>query len=272
MAFTPPPYPKALKRSNWDSNKGLLAKAKGFTGMGEGLAKLEAQYGKISWTQFDLKLKWGTLNNYAKAGFTVSKLDQDAKAAAAAAASGEVAKLRTEAFAVRDMADQTAKEYGKNPLFKSAATLAKTISTEADHLGVAVNANSLSSKIAESKAEVLAPITMTLNLLEKDFARLYKILETKAAAILKSPTYVTWRDERTMKACRDFNQVIGNASKIAPFGVDIGGSAAEYSSFFNDMNLYARVDVPFEEDAGAPEIKKHLTELVKLVKRAKSLR
>ena len=83
--------------------------------MGEGLAKLEAQYGKISWTQFDLKLKWGTLNNYAKAGFTVSKLDQDAKAAAAAAASGEVAKLRTEAFAVRDMADQTAKEYGKNP-------------------------------------------------------------------------------------------------------------------------------------------------------------
>ena len=58
MAFDKPEYSDVLTRKNWDKNRGVLAKMAGFTGIGDGLAKLEGLYNKIDWTIFDLELQF----------------------------------------------------------------------------------------------------------------------------------------------------------------------------------------------------------------------
>jgi hypothetical protein len=273
MAFEKPAYPDALKRRNWDQNKSLLAKMKGFTGMGEALKKLEDQYDAVKWNEvFDFKGKFGGLNAYAQNGFTVANLDKMAKAAVAEVQSGECSKVRKYALEVRKLATETAAEYDKNALLKKTAKLCREIATEADHFSVAVNINSMSGKIQAAHDEVMMPIKTTLDVLEKDYNRLVIALERGVVPVIQNPSYETWKAGGLMTLCRNLNQVIGNAGKMAAFGCDIGGDAASFKKFFDDMNLYARVDVPFAKDAPQTEVKQHLAALLQLIKRAKALR
>jgi hypothetical protein len=273
MAFDKPDYPDVLRRRSWDQNKGLLAKMKGFTGVGDALEKLENKYNAVKWDDiFDLKGHFGRLNEYANNGFTIKNLDTMAKAAMAEVQSGTCSEVRKLALEVKKLANDTAAEYEKNPLLKKTAKLCREMATAADHLSVAVNPNSMSSRIAAQHKLVMGPIDTTLSLLEKDYNRLVTELERAIIPVIQNPSYATWEKAGLMTRCRNLNQVIGNAGKMAAFGCDIGGDAASFKKFFDDMNLYARVAVPFEKDAPETDIKKHLAALLQLIKRAKALR
>lgn len=274
MNFEKPEYPDTLKRRNWDKNKSVLAKMKGYTGLGDALDQLEEQYNKVKWGEiFDLKEKFGSINQYMENHFTLAKLAAAERAAMDDVKTGECGKLRTKAYEVRDLATATAKDYDKNPIIpKKTAQLARDIATAADHLGVAANMNSMGPIIQEMKRLVMHPIDSSIAMIEKNYAAHILALEHAVVALVQNPSYETWKSQGTMTLCRNLNQQIGNVEKFVSFGCDLGMDAAHCKQFFEDMQVYAREDVPFEQDAPVEEIKKHVAELVQLVKRAKALK
>ena len=54
MAFKRPDYPAILTKTNWDKNKGVVAKMAGATGVGDALSKLEAAYKAVDWKKFEI--------------------------------------------------------------------------------------------------------------------------------------------------------------------------------------------------------------------------
>jgi len=269
MAFEKPDYPGELTRKNWDKNKGLLAKMAGFTGMGDALAKLEALYKKIDWTPFDLEVQFprGDKN------FTLSKLEVAVTEAVKEVKNGDCAKLRTEAFSVRDLGEKTEKDYKANKLIpKSTTALCASIGKAADMLGVAVNANSMVNRIQESAKQVRAPYDVTAAAIQKNYHAHLSALERAFTPIVKEPTYQMWDDGHIMTLARNLNQQIGNVENLVQKGYDIGMDAAACGKFFKDMNLYARQGVPFKMDAPEPERKEHVKEMLKLLIRARALK
>lgn len=53
MAYEPRPIPKLLTKSDWQKNKGLIAKAAGSTGIGPLMEKLETAYKNVNWEVFN---------------------------------------------------------------------------------------------------------------------------------------------------------------------------------------------------------------------------
>jgi hypothetical protein len=272
MPFEPPEYPATLTKANWDSNKSILAKMKGYTGIGDALHDLEAQYKKVPWkTKFDLPEVFGrNVKKYFQDGITMKDIDN---AARAALADGDCAKLRKMAQEVRDLARDTAAEYAKSKTIpKKTTQLCRDISTDADRLAVAVNTNSLSSKLEASKQELLKPLLGTAALIEKNFASHVKALEKVVLTLVQNPTRETWIKEDTMTYCRNLNQQIGNVEKLARFDIDVGMDEAHCVKFFDDMEVYAAKSAPFKEDASPEEIKMHVAALIQLLKRAKAIK
>jgi hypothetical protein len=274
MAFDPPPYPDTLKRQHWDSNKSIMAKMKGYTGIGDALDDLDAKYRKVKWKEvFDFKARYGAFNQYAQNGFSIGALAAAVKAALAEVQSGDCSKLRAAAFELRKLAETTARDYAKSAVVpKKTTQLCRDIATEADQLGVAVNVNTMSPKIEAARKEIMGPVDTTLTLLEKDYDRLIVAVEHGVVELVRHPSYDTWDGQHIMDLCRNLNQVIGNAAKMADFGCDIGGDATHFQKLFEDLNLYARKQVPFNKDAQTDEVKKHVAALIQMVKRAKALR
>jgi hypothetical protein len=269
MAFKKPDYPADLTRRNWDKNKGVLAKMAGFTGMGEALASLEKTYAKVDWKPFDLELIFPKGDK----AFTLPKLEAAVVEAVKEVKSGGCAKLRTEAFEVRDLAAKTEKDFKANKLIpKSSAALCASISTAADHLGVAVNANSMVVLIQASAKEVRSSYDLAAAAIEKNYARHLSALEKAFAPVVKDPSYDTWRDAGIMTLARNLNQQIGNVENLVGKGYDLGMNATDCTKFFKDMNLYARIAVPFKENAPEPERKDHAKEMLKLLMRARTLK
>ena len=269
MAFEKPEYSDVLTRKNWDKNKSVLAKMAGFTGIGDGLAKLEALYNKIDWTIFDLEVQFPR----GSKEFTLPKLDEAAKEAVANVKSGDCAKLRTEAFSLRDLALKTEKDYKANKLIpKSTTALCASIAKAADFLGVAVNPNSMGGRIVESAKKVRATYDLTAASIHKNYVGHLSALEKAFIPVTKTPTYEAWRDAGIMTLARNLNQQIGNVENLVQKGYDMGMDVGACTKFFKDMNLYARVAVPFEANAPEAERKEHVKEMVKLLIRAKALK
>ncbi len=269
MAFDPPPYPAELTRRNWDKNKGILAKMAGFTGMGDALGKLEALYGKVDWRPFDLEKVFPR----GSKEFTLDKLEAAVKEAVKAVQSGDCAKLRTEAYSVRDLALKTEKDFKANKLIpKSSTALCATIGQAADHLGVAVNPNSMVVRIQASAKLVRSPYDLFVENVEKNYAKHVSALEKAFVPVVGEPTCEKWKDAKIMALARNLNQQVGNVENVVSKGYDIGMNIGECNQFFADMSLYARVDCPFKEDAPEAERKEHVREMLKLLKRAHTLK
>ncbi len=269
MAFEKPVYSSELTKKNWDKNKGVLAKMAGFTGVGDGLTKLEAVYNKIDWTVFDME----KLFPRGDKNFTLGKLEAAVIEAVKEVKSGDCAKLRTEAFAMRDLAQKTEKDFKANKLIpKSSTALCASIAQAADHLGVAVNANSMVDRIQASAKGVRAIYDATAENVKKNYHGHVVALEKAFMPVVKDPTYENWRDAGIMTLARNLNQQVGNVENLASKGYDMGMDLAACSKFFKDMNLYARVAVPFEKDAAQPERMEHAKTLLKLLIQAKTLR
>jgi hypothetical protein len=269
MAFNKPEYPSDLTRKNWDKNKSTLAKMAGYTGLGEALDGLEKIYKKIDWDVFDLEKQFprGDKN------FTLKKLEAAVLEAVKEAKSGDCAKLRTEAFSVRDLATKTEKEYKANKLIpKSTTALCASIAKSADFLGVAVNSNSMIGYIQDSAKGVRSAYDVTAASIEKNFHTHVQKLKTAFVPVAKEPTYEKWNAAGIMTLARNLNQQIGNVANLVEKGYDLGMNVSQCNQFFKDMNLYARVAVPFKDNAPEKERKEQAMELLKLIIRAEKLK
>ena len=187
--------------------------------------------------------------------------------------SGATAKLRASALEVEKLALKTEKDYKANKLVpKTATALCASIAKAAEALAVAANQNSVGGYIAESAKLVRGMYDATAANIQKSYGTHLNALATAFTPVVKDPSYSTWRDAGIMTLARNLNQQVGNVGNLAEKGYDVGMNIAECSKFFKDMNLYARVAVPFGEDAPEEERKGHAKTMLLLLKRAKELK
>lgn len=259
MAFTRPTYPAVLTKSNWDKNKGLMAKMAGATGVGEALAKLEAAFKAVDWKKFEIVAN--------KPNPFSLKVVEAQKKAAIAEMNGAAAKLRLAAFAARDAAKKAAPDLKKNPLTKSAGGLCDQIENAADFMGVGANTNSLSGYIEKDVAESRKAFDFTVNAIKTKIPTNVAALQKAIKAVGDTPTAKSWSGAGMMTRCRDLNQLIGNVPKLVEMGYDLNMDTGKAKKFFDDMRVYASKDCPFaaNDTAGA---KKALDAVKDLAKRA----
>jgi hypothetical protein len=259
MAFKRPDYATVLTKSNWDKNKGVVAKMAGATGVGEALAKLETAYKAVDWSKFEI------VNN-KPSPFSLAKLEAQKKAAVAEM-NGNAAKLRVAAFAARDAAKKAAGDLKKNPLTKSAGAICDQIEKAADFMGVGANANSLGTYIEKDVAESRNAFDFTAKAIQTKIPNCVAALIKAIKGVDDPPTAKGWQGQQMMTKCRDLNQLIGNIPKLTEMGYDLKMDSAKAKKFFDDMRVFASKDVPF--DAKNPEAaKKALAAVTELAKRA----
>ena len=259
MAFKRPVYPPILTKSNWDKNKGVVAKMAGATGVGEALAKLESTFKAVDWAKFEI------VQN-KPSPFSLVKLEAQKKAAIAEM-NGNAAKLRLAAFAARDVAKKAAGDLKKNPLTKSAGGICDQIEKAADFMGVGANANSLGGYIDKDVAESRNAFDFTAKAIQTKIPSSVAALVKAIKGVGDPPTAKGWQGQQMMTKCRDLNQLIGNIPKLNEMGYDLKMDSAKAKKFFDDMRVFASKDVPFDaKDADAA--KKALAAVTELAKRA----
>lgn len=265
---TVPTYDPMLTQKNWDKNKGSLAKMAGYTGMGDALRTLEADYKKVDWTVFDMQV----LFPRGSKDFTLPKLEKAMEAAVKDAKAGAAAKLRASALETRDTALKTEKDYKANKLVPKAATaLCASIAKAAEQLSVAANANSVGGYVSESAKLVRGIYDVTAANIKKSYGMHLNKLAVAFAPVVRDTSYAAWRDAGIMTLARNLNQQVGNVGNLAEKGYDVGMNTGECDKFFKDMNLYGRVAVPFEENASETDRKGHARAMLLLLKRGTEL-
>jgi hypothetical protein len=259
MAFKRPDYPAILTKTNWDKNKGVVAKMAGATGVGDALSKLEAAYKAVDWKKFEIA-------NNKPNPFSLPKLEA-MKKAAMAEVSGNAAKLRTAAFAARDAAKKASGDLKKNPLTKSASVICDQIEKAADFMGVGANSNSLGGYIQKDVDEAKNAFDHTAKAIKTKIPSTVTALRSAIKAAGDPTTPKQWKAAAMMTKCRDLNQLIGNVPTLTEMGYDLGMDTGKAKSFFEDMKIYASKECPFEDNKPA-EAKKALAAVTALAQRA----
>ncbi len=259
MAFTRPAYPAVLTKSNWDKNKGIVAKMAGATGVGEALAKLESAFNAVDWKKFEIAANKPN-------PFSLPKLEAQKKLAIAEM-NGNAAKLRVAAFAARDTAKKAAGDLKKNPLTKSAGAICDQIEKAADFMGVGANPSSLSTYIQKDVDEAKVAFDVTAKAIKTKIPATVAALVKAIKAAGNPTTPKSWKAAAMMTKCRDLNQLIGNVPKLTEMGYDLGMDTAKAKKFFDDMKTYASKECPFEENK-PDDAKKALAAVTSLAERA----
>ena len=259
MGFKRPDYPAVLTKTNWDRNKGVIAKMAGATGVGDAPAKLESAYKPVDWKKFEIAANKPN-------PFSLPKLEA-MKKAAIAEMNGNAAKLRAAAFAARDAAKKASGELKKNPLTKSAGAICDQIEKAADFMGVGANGNSLGGDIQKDVDEAKNAFDTTAKAIKTKIPSTVSALVKAIKAAGDPPTPKSWKDAAMMTKCRDLNQLIGNVPKLTEMGYDLGMDTGKAKSFFEDMRIYASKECPFEENKPA-DAKKALAAVSSLAQRA----
>jgi hypothetical protein len=240
MAFKRPDYPTILTKTNWDKNKGVVAKMAGATGVGDALAKLEAAYKAVDWKKLEIA-------ENKPNPFNLTKLEA-MKKAAIAEMNGNAAKLRVAAFAARDAAKKAAGDLKKNPLTKGAGAVCDQIEKAADFMGVGANSNSIGGYIQKDVDEAKAAFDTTYKAIKTKLPATVNALKSAIKAAGDPTTPKQWKAAGMMTKCRDLNQLIGNVPKLTEMGYDLGMDTGKAKTFFEDMRTYASKDCPFEEN------------------------
>lgn len=94
--FERPALPVELTKKNWDKKKGKIAKMAGKTGMGDAFSKVEKAYKSVDWDKLEM------ISNKPRP-FDLKKWDK-MRDDAAGEMKGNLAKLRTQCYALRDLA------------------------------------------------------------------------------------------------------------------------------------------------------------------------
>ena len=259
MAFKKPDYPAVLTKTNWDKNKGVIAKMAGATGVGDALSKLEAAYKAVDWKKFEIAANKPN-------PFSLPKLEA-MKKAAIAEMNGNAAKLRLAAFAARDAAKKAAVDLKKNPLTKGAGAVCDQIEKAADFMGVGANANSLGGYIQKDVDEAKVLFDATAKSIRNNIPERVAALKNAIRGAGDPTTKEKWSAAAMMTKCRDLNQLIGNVPKLTDMGYELGMDTAKAKKFFEEMRPYASHDCPFDDEEGA---KKALAAVKALAQRAEA--
>ena len=126
--------PPILTKANWDSEKGIIAKMKGETGIGEAMKQVKSAYDAVAWEKLDAKMACQNTK------------DLTVVAKAWAAAEGEwpkINKLREKVKELTDLAEATEKKYKKSSTIPASSTQhVGRIATAADHFWMTLKQNS----------------------------------------------------------------------------------------------------------------------------------
>jgi|GEM_PF-3086689 len=256
-----PDYDTLLTARNWDKKKGVFAKMVGRTGIGSALQKLEKTYNQVNWDALEMTKKKPRPFNLR----TWDRMRDDA----IKEMNGGLAKLRKECYTVRDLAKATeAKFKKKKTVPKSATQLCADIAKQADFMGVGANANSMGTRIEKMYAFGRRATDFTAEGIAKKAPAKVAAALKSLATVTRSPTYETWKRLQMMTRARDVNQYIGNVSKLINMGYRLPLNAGQCDKLFKVMQPYASVDVPFDTDADAEEVKAHVSTLTKAMKAA----
>lgn len=142
MPYTRPDYPQILKKTDWDSKKGTIAKIAGKTGVGEAAAECERRYAAVQWQKLEFAKNPPGVNSFTKADWDRRLADAKSEI------TGNLRLLVDALFKLRDVATAAETKFKNNKLIPSSSTAhVGQMARTADQLGVSLNANSLATPI-----------------------------------------------------------------------------------------------------------------------------
>lgn len=223
MPFLRPAYPQILKKTDWDSKKGTIAKIAGRTGVGEAMAVCERAYTDVKWEELELSKIPFNLRNFTKAGWD-RELEQ-----AKAQATGNLRKLVESLYKLRDVASAAAEKFARNMLIPSSSPEhVKLIAKTADQLGVSLNTNSIGGTILADYNAVLAKVTQAAAIvpttLRSALAKMPAEISDLKRMAAATPLQVGAINSKFYTAARDLSQNSVNVQKfIEERGVPVPG-------------------------------------------------
>lgn len=151
MPYARPDYPQILKKNDWDSKKGTIAKIAGKTGVGEAAAECERRFAAVQWQKLELAKNAPGVNSFTKVDW--DRRLNDAKSEI----TGNLRQFVEALYKLRDVAKAAETKFKSNKLIPSSSTShVAQIAKTADQLGVSLNANSLATPIMADYNDVLA--------------------------------------------------------------------------------------------------------------------
>lgn len=253
--FERPALPAELTKKNWDKKKGKIAKMAGKTGMGDAFSKVEKAYKSVDWDKlemisnkprpFDLK-KWNKMRDDA-VGET----------------KGNLGKLRTQCYALRDLAKKTEAKFSKNKAIpKSSAALCGDIAKKADFMGVGCNPSSMGTRIVKMYKSGRYMFDFTAQGIAKTAPSKVTACLASLKELESDPTLENWKANHMMTRARDVNQYMGNVSKLIKAGYNLPLNAGQCDKLFKIISPYASKDEgPLKDDATAQDVKKEIARL-----------
>jgi hypothetical protein len=263
--FNRPDYPKSLTRANWDKKKSLLAKAAGETGVGEAMDAAKGAYDAVDWDKLEGCNHAPSGNNFTKAAWKAVRDD------AMKEVTGNLAKFSRSLYDLRDVARTAAAKFQKaKTVPKSDGKLALEIATEADHLGVAMNKNSVSGLIEERYQDFQKTYDDMVANVQANLRKTVAGAKIAAGQIAKDPTTANF-NSRITSAARNITQTIGNIPRFIAAGYDVGIDAGTAKKLFDEMKDWANKIPYLPQDTAEPEVKKELMSFVKALKQCETL-
>jgi hypothetical protein len=222
-------YPAALLATNWDKNKGTVAKIAGETGIGDALKKLKAQHASIDWGLL-------TANGYGKL-HNLAEVD-DAEKKAKAYFQAKIVPYQSAARSVRDLANGVAKKFAANKLIpKSSTAYVSSIAQAADIVAVACKSMDEEAKSFDVyRGKLQQQIDGQQRLIRPNIAK----LKSGLAACLKDPTKDSW-NKNAKQQCRSIN----NGVQVNPeWKKQFGAVWVKYDgeTFFNKLKDEDKLD------------------------------
>ncbi|MGH7042785.1 MAG: hypothetical protein ACREFY_11710, partial [Acetobacteraceae bacterium] len=158
--------------------------------------------------------------------------------------SGNLAKFSKSLYDLRDVARAAATKFQKaKTIPKSDAKLALEIGTEADHLGVAMNKNSVAGVIEERYQDYLKTYDDMVANVQANLRKTVGVAKVAAGQISKDPTAANFNSHIT-SAARGITQAIGNIPRFIAAGYDVGVDSGTAKKLFDEMKGWAN-KIPF---------------------------
>lgn len=276
MPFLRPAYPQILKKTDWDSKKGTIAKIAGRTGVGEAMAVCERAYTDVKWEELELSKIPFNLRNFTKAGWD-RELEQ-----AKAQATGNLRKLVESLYKLRDVASAAAEKFARNMLIPSSSTEhVKLIAKTADQLGVSLNTNSIGGTILADYNAVLAKVTQAAanvpTTLRSALAKMPAEISDLKRMAAATPLQVGAINSKFYTAARDLSQNSVNVQKfIEERGVPVPGftlnELPQLKTINQALTPWANTQGGyFENSAKADEIKRELEAFERIYNQLRAL-
>lgn len=207
-------YPEILTRRDWDKKKGVFAKLAGPTGVGNECERVLALYKNVNWIKLNpLERRDQALGKWNQDSFSKQNWDKLVHEAEAEI-KGNLAKLSVECYKLRDLCRKVATDFKNSKTIPaSAAQHAAAMATEADHMGVALNVNSMGTVLQKMTQAFLADVnTKFISMMKTGARNAASKHQGTLAALQKNPT-AAFFNTTSYSAARDLAQNLGNLHK-----------------------------------------------------------